>query len=160
MYVDVTRGEIGTFAYLLTIIVVVLVVARQLMALRDNVMLTRELRTAFDHVNRLASHDPLTGLPNRTLFQGRGEDALTPSLLYIDLDGFTQVNDTLGHAAGDALLVAVADRLRQCVRHRHGRPPRRRRVRRADHRIAHRSGPVRAGRAGGARDRLAPTPLG
>jgi diguanylate cyclase (GGDEF)-like protein len=67
-----------------------------------------------------AHHDPLTRLPNRTLFLRRAEQALgtngEAALLYLDLDLFKQVNDTLGHAAGDELLRGVADRLRASVR--------------------------------------------
>jgi len=71
-----------------------------------------------------ALHDPLTGLPNRILFRSRLDASLTPSsmppggvaLLFCDLDGFKQVNDGYGHAAGDDLLVAVGARLRGCVR--------------------------------------------
>ncbi|BCY10571.1 GGDEF domain-containing protein [Actinoplanes sp. L3-i22] len=67
-----------------------------------------------------AHHDPLTRLPNRTLFLERAEQALgaggRAALLYLDLDLFKQVNDTLGHAAGDELLRGVADRLRTSVR--------------------------------------------
>ncbi|MEU4620149.1 GGDEF domain-containing protein [Actinoplanes sp. NPDC023801] len=70
-----------------------------------------------------ARHDPLTGLPNRALFLQRVEEGLdaapapgTAGLLYLDLDLFKQVNDTLGHAAGDELLRAVAGRLRAAVR--------------------------------------------
>ena len=72
----------------------------------------------------LAYHDMLTGLPNRTLFNDRMNQAITQakrdqaqfSLLFIDLDGFKEVNDTLGHGAGDQLLQMVAERLRTCVR--------------------------------------------
>lgn len=63
-----------------------------------------------------ARHDSLTGLPNRTMFLDRLDDVRQPSgLCYIDLDGFKNINDSLGHDTGDELLVAVADRLRAVV---------------------------------------------
>lgn len=68
---------------------------------------------------RHAAHsDRLTGLPNRASFAASLEAAVgRPSaVLFLDLDGFKRVNDTLGHHAGDRLLVCVADRLRQCLR--------------------------------------------
>ena len=71
-----------------------------------------------------ALHDPLTGLPSRTLFRDRCCQALAGigratsgvAVLFIDLDGFKQVNDSLGHAAGDRLLKETADRIRHCLR--------------------------------------------
>ncbi|KIL98431.1 diguanylate cyclase/phosphodiesterase (GGDEF & EAL domains) with PAS/PAC sensor(s) [Paramagnetospirillum magnetotacticum MS-1] len=77
-----------------------------------------------ERLNYQANHDPLTRLPNRTLFQERLSRALTRAhrnqtivaLLFIDLDFFKQVNDTLGHLAGDILLQQVAERLSSCVR--------------------------------------------
>lgn len=78
-----------------------------------------ELRAAF-----LAQYDPLTGLPNRTLLSDRFAQMIVQAkrrrrplgVLFIDLDDFKLVNDTLGHAAGDALLKEVARRLQSCIR--------------------------------------------
>ncbi|WP_341676339.1 PAS domain S-box protein [Niveibacterium sp. SC-1] len=72
----------------------------------------------------LAHHDPLTGLPNRTLLQDRLQIALIRAnrersmvgLLFLDLDRFKTINDSLGHHAGDRLLQSIAERLRKCVR--------------------------------------------
>ena len=77
-----------------------------------------------ERIQRVAHHDSLTGLPNRLLFNDRLEQAIAMAkrdsrqfgLLYLDLDKFKPVNDTLGHAAGDELLRAVADRIRRQVR--------------------------------------------
>ncbi|MBK1661651.1 hypothetical protein CKO45_25935 [Paracraurococcus ruber] len=85
-----------------------------------------ERREAEARTIHMARHDALTGLPNRTQMQERLADLLAEAgpqgrrfaLLYLDLDRFKWVNDTLGHQAGDALLVAVADRIRNRTRTR------------------------------------------
>jgi diguanylate cyclase (GGDEF)-like protein len=78
----------------------------------------KELQRELQHQ---ASHDPLTDLANRSLFVQRVGDALAGgrgavSVIFIDINDFKTVNDSLGHAAGDDLLVAVAGRLHDCVR--------------------------------------------
>ncbi|UBV45328.1 EAL domain-containing protein (plasmid) [Deinococcus taeanensis] len=81
-----------------------------------------ELSEAQRHLSHRAAHDPLTGLANRSQFHAELERALTTAgtdpvgVLFIDLDRFKQVNDTLGHDVGDELLKEVSVRLRQVVR--------------------------------------------
>jgi len=80
-------------------------------------------RRLSDEMTYLARHDALTGLHNRAIFTDRLTQALERraprgqvAVLYIDLDGFKEVNDVLGHEAGDALLARVAERINQCLR--------------------------------------------
>jgi diguanylate cyclase (GGDEF)-like protein len=83
-----------------------------------------ERRQAQSKLNYLAYHDPLTGLANRRCFIERLEESLRENgrhgerlaVLFIDLDQFKQVNDSLGHGVGDELLVSVAARLSEHVR--------------------------------------------
>ena len=83
-----------------------------------------ERKVAEDKIEQLAFHDPLTRLPNRQLLLDRLQQALASSgrsgrqgaLLFIDLDNFKTLNDTLGHLTGDLLLQQVAERLISCVR--------------------------------------------
>jgi diguanylate cyclase (GGDEF)-like protein/PAS domain S-box-containing protein len=85
----------------------------------DRHRVERELAEAHARLAHLAYHDHLTGLPNRARFQEHlevalartGRDGSCVAVLFIDLDGFKQVNDAHGHAAGDSLLRAVGDRL-------------------------------------------------
>lgn len=88
---------------------------------RQQTGIIRESERRYRH---LAYHDPLTGLPNRALLQVRLGAAIKEAaqtrcclaLLLLDLDGFKQINDCLGHDAGDATLRIVADRIREIVR--------------------------------------------
>ena len=78
---------------------------------------------AHDELHYQAFHDPLTGLPNRRQFGQRFDEAIDQArtageslaLFYVDLDGFKMINDTLGHAVGDGVLKAVAERFRKNV---------------------------------------------
>jgi diguanylate cyclase (GGDEF)-like protein/PAS domain S-box-containing protein len=83
-----------------------------------------ERKRAEQAARHQAEHDALTGLPNRVLFLDRLQQALAANrrqhkqfaLMFLDLDRFKQINDTLGHHAGDAVLKSVAKRLTHCVR--------------------------------------------
>ena len=86
--------------------------------------MTRELREREEHMRHMAQHDPLTQLPNRALFSDRLQAALArarrersrAALMFVDLDHFKPVNDACGHAVGDSLLIAAAERMRECLR--------------------------------------------
>ncbi|OYY93067.1 MAG: hypothetical protein B7Y41_13195 [Hydrogenophilales bacterium 28-61-23] len=83
-----------------------------------------ERKQTEDRIHHMAHHDPLTDLPNRLLLNDRLENALARTrreetclaLMFIDLDDFKQINDSLGHAVGDRLLIEVAGRLRDVAR--------------------------------------------
>ena len=89
------------------------------------VIATIEVQSAKDQLDHLVHHDPLTNLPNRALLQDRLGQAIELArrqgrriaVMFMDLDQFKHVNDSLGHAVGDQLLQSVARRVVGCVRH-------------------------------------------
>ncbi|HEY0627674.1 MAG TPA: EAL domain-containing protein [Allosphingosinicella sp.] len=99
------------------------IVRKQLPALATAVdALFDQVRSNLDDVRAMAMYDPVTSLPNRLYFKREGETVLEArqpaeraALLFIDLDGFKEVNDSFGHAQGDQVLASVANRLRLLV---------------------------------------------
>ncbi len=99
------------------VLITALVVARQLLGLRENRRMLAGLREQQAELQRMALTDPLTGLANRTRFSAVLTERLAAhraaTVLLIDIDDFKMVNDTMGPAVGDQLLYQVAQRLRQ-----------------------------------------------
>ncbi|SDG45172.1 diguanylate cyclase (GGDEF) domain-containing protein [Lentzea fradiae] len=118
-----TGGRLKPVEIYVGFAVVGLVIVRQLLTLMDNVRLVDQLRVSREQLRHEATHDPLTGVANRSLFRERLERALAVRdrtrplvLLFIDVDGFKAVNDNNGHAEGDIVLRNVAARLKNSVR--------------------------------------------
>jgi diguanylate cyclase (GGDEF)-like protein len=127
--VTLTLAVVGqapsTGELLLQAAVVALLLGRQYLALRENTALSTSLAGREAELHHQAFHDGLTGLANRALFADRLTHALAlhdrdlrpVAVLFLDLDDFKIVNDTLGHGAGDELLVRVAERVVGAVRY-------------------------------------------
>jgi diguanylate cyclase (GGDEF)-like protein len=126
---SVEASDLNT-AIVLVLVLIMVSVAVYLASLNMQKLLV-ELAAENDKVTEskqeiihLQNHDPLTGLPNRTMaemvvrkrLKTGSREGFETSLLFIDLDNFKTINDTLGHAAGDTVLVTVAKRLLECVR--------------------------------------------
>jgi len=129
IYIGFRAGQAALAVTVGVVVLTVLVVVRQIHALRQNGRLlavgeaqVQQLERYQEQLTHKATHDDLTDLANRTLFEqvtraglaGIGTGPL--SLALIDLDDFKAINDRLGHAVGDALLVVIARRIRESVR--------------------------------------------
>jgi diguanylate cyclase len=119
----VTTGTIDVFTFWTMLAIVVLVLARQYLALGANVALVGTLAAREREMAYQAHHDALTGLANRVQFRNAVTLALNSdgsvdncAVLFIDLDDFKQVNDIYGHAVGDSVLRLVAERLKANLR--------------------------------------------
>ena len=117
------RHRDGRYVWLETLTTPILDDAGAVVQLQTSSRDVSERQEMAARLHHQAYYDPLTGLPNRALFSTRLEDAVAArssgaefAVLYLDLDRFKVVNDTMGHSAGDALLQEVAVRLRRVVR--------------------------------------------
>ncbi|OAA19794.1 diguanylate cyclase (GGDEF) domain-containing protein [Frankia sp. EI5c] len=114
-------GDLELYAL---ICLLVLLVGRQLATLGERARLLTLVEASRRELHHQAFHDPLTGVANRALFTERLEQAVAGhvrdgrqlAVLYCDIDDFKQINDSLGHAAGDTLLRVVAERLQRGTR--------------------------------------------
>ncbi|TXR51660.1 GGDEF domain-containing protein [Quadrisphaera setariae] len=122
--VAATQRQLGLVELSATLLLTAVLVLRQALVVVENRRLARELQLRSDALTALAYSDQLTGLANRAAFTEALDAALVAAegsgravvVAFCDLDGFKAVNDTCGHAEGDALLVAVAQRVRTAVR--------------------------------------------
>ena len=117
------RGAVDAPGMFMLTVVVSMVLARQSVTVRDNRKLGESLERIVEDLEHQASHDSLTGLPNRSGLTARIRTVLDDTeragrcaaLMFVDLDHLKPVNDSLGHAAGDALLRTTAERLKRRV---------------------------------------------
>ncbi|MDQ6846720.1 MAG: GGDEF domain-containing protein [Candidatus Dormibacteraeota bacterium] len=120
----VVTGSSSVFTFWAVFAAVGLVLIRQYLVVADNVSLFRNLTSRERELHHQANHDALTGLPNRVAFHEAVVRALArdprdgrlSAVLFIDLDDFKRINDTMGHGVGDRVLVVVADRIRSSIR--------------------------------------------
>lgn len=118
------RRKDGTYAYVIDRGYVVYDADEMPVRMIGSMMDVTDRKMLEDQLTHQALHDPLTNIANRALFQNRVDHALAKlprskdqlAVLFLDLDNFKSINDSLGHAAGDKLLVAVAERLQDCLR--------------------------------------------
>jgi diguanylate cyclase (GGDEF)-like protein len=121
---QVQQGGISPFTLSVAIALFLLVLLRQGLAVHENISLMRRLEANESELNHRAEHDPLTDLVNRSSFIRGVDDTLQhhwtqgklAAVMFVDLDDFKQINDSLGHSIGDQAIVAVGQRLQACMR--------------------------------------------
>ncbi|MGH9945575.1 MAG: EAL domain-containing protein [Pyrinomonadaceae bacterium] len=114
----------GTYAFVIDRGYLVHDVAGTPIRMLGSMMDVTERKSLEEQLTHQALHDPLTNIANRALFKDRVDHALTKlernnlslGVLFLDLDNFKAINDSLGHAVGDKLLISVAERLQDCLR--------------------------------------------
>jgi diguanylate cyclase (GGDEF)-like protein len=117
-WVPARPGDIAQSRYLPWLVGIALIaIGLAIFVLKRAQSATGDLAASEASARHLANHDTLTGLPNRRALRVRGLRLATiaKAIIYLDLDGFKEVNDLFGHQAGDELLKEAADRLRHCV---------------------------------------------
>jgi len=123
---DTKKTQIRIFAIIFGILSIVFIILYFVINNADKIIkeFNKLKEEETEQIKNMAFYDSLTGLPNRVLFSDRLEHSLQLAsrtqklvvLMFLDLDRFKQVNDNLGHEAGDTLLKQVAERLRECIR--------------------------------------------
>ncbi|MBT1450165.1 EAL domain-containing protein [Glaciecola sp. XM2] len=126
---ETTPSDIDTAIVLILVLIIVslsvyLAFVNTQQLLSDLAQENEKVTQSKQEIIRLQNHDALTGLPNRAMAEDvvrerlklGAREGFETSLLFIDLDNFKTINDTLGHAIGDTVLITVADRLMNCVR--------------------------------------------
>jgi diguanylate cyclase (GGDEF)-like protein len=119
----IDNGSISVFTLSIAVAVFLIVLLRQGLAARENMGLLRRLATNESELHHRAEHDPLTDLSNRASFIRFVDEHLRVrtsnplcAVLFVDLDDFKHINDSLGHAFGDRAIVVVGRRLQSCMR--------------------------------------------
>lgn len=124
---DIERTEYKVFGMVAFLLFLLYYFLLMIVRRADRIIRTHEdaeRRAQAEQIHYMAYHDPMTGLPNRALFKDRFQHAVTVAeragkslgVMFIDIDRFKVINDSLGHEAGDSVLIEAAKRIRTCLR--------------------------------------------